>query len=161
MFERYTEGSRRAFFLAKNEASQDKSQYLETEHLLQGVITADVERIVSLITRASRDSIQEKVLRAKKIYHGGPGSGDIPLSNESKRVFAYAADEADHLHSASIEVEHLLLGLMREPKSVAGHMLQEQGLKIGDLREKLGGPAELPAAEGFMGKLRKMFGGAS
>ena len=74
-------------------------------------------------------------------------------------MLAYAAEESDHLHSTSIEIEHLLLGLMREPKSVGGHILNEQGLNLGDLRQKLGGQADLPASEGFMGKLRKMFGG--
>ena len=158
MYERYTEGARRAMFLAKNEAVSDRSPAIETDHLLQGVITADIERLVSLISRASRDSIQERVLRAKKVYHGGGTSDDVPLSGESKRVLNYAQEEADHLKHEKIEIEHLLLGLMREPKTVAGRILEEQGLKLGALRQKLGGSAELAVSAGFGSKLKKLFG---
>jgi ATP-dependent Clp protease ATP-binding subunit ClpC len=162
MFERYTDGARRAIFLARTEAGDDRSPSIESEHLLQGVIAADKERLANLITRASRDAIQEKVLRAKKVYGGGSSSSDDrPLSNECKRAMAVAAEEADNLKSATIEVEHLLLGLLREPKSTAGRILKEQGLELGALRQKLGGSAEMPAAtsSGMLGKFKKMFGG--
>jgi ATP-dependent Clp protease ATP-binding subunit ClpC len=38
MFERYTEGARRAIFFARFEASQYGSQFIETEHLLLGLL---------------------------------------------------------------------------------------------------------------------------
>jgi ATP-dependent Clp protease ATP-binding subunit ClpC len=163
MYERYSDGARRAMFLAKTEADDDRSPSIESEHLLQGVIAADKERMASFITRASRDAIQEKVLRAKKVYSGGsPSSDERPLGNECRRALAAAEEEAAALKSATIEVEHLLLGLLREPKSTAGRILKEQGLELGALRQKLGGSAEGPepiSSSGMFGKLKKMFGG--
>ncbi len=38
MFERYTEGARRVIFFARYEASQYGSPYIETEHLLLGLL---------------------------------------------------------------------------------------------------------------------------
>ena len=41
MFERYTEVARRVIFFARYEASQFGSPYIETEHLLLGLLRED------------------------------------------------------------------------------------------------------------------------
>src|SRR5690242_4130859 len=41
MFERYTEKARRAIFFARYEASQFGSPYIESEHLLMGLLRED------------------------------------------------------------------------------------------------------------------------
>ncbi len=41
MFEKYTEKARRVIFFARYEASQFGSPYIETEHLLLGVLRED------------------------------------------------------------------------------------------------------------------------
>jgi ATP-dependent Clp protease ATP-binding subunit ClpA len=41
---------------------------------------------------------------------------DLPLSNECKRILAYAAEEAERLMHRHIGTEHLLLGILREEK---------------------------------------------
>ena len=41
MFERYTEKARRVIFFARYEASQLGSPYIETEHLLLGLLRED------------------------------------------------------------------------------------------------------------------------
>src|ERR1044072_1412096 len=58
-----------------------------------------------------------------KKFEGPPSFGekvstsvDLPLSNECKRVLAYAAEEAERLSHKHIGTEHLLLGLLREEK---------------------------------------------
>jgi len=45
-------------------------------------------------------------------------SVDLPLSNECKRVLAYAAEEAERLGHKHIGTEHLLLGLLREENAL-------------------------------------------
>ena len=41
MFEKYTEKARRVIFFARYEASQFGSPYIETEHLLLGLLRED------------------------------------------------------------------------------------------------------------------------
>jgi len=41
MFERYTEKARRVIFFVRYEASQFCSPYIETEHLLLGIVRED------------------------------------------------------------------------------------------------------------------------
>ena len=65
-------------------------------------------------------------------------SVDLPLSNESKRVLAYAAEEAERLEHKHIGTEHLLLGLMREKESFAAQLLNEAGLELQDARRRVG-----------------------
>jgi ATP-dependent Clp protease ATP-binding subunit ClpC len=66
-----------------------------------------------------------------------PTSVDLPLSNECKRVLAYAAEEAERLSNRHIGTEHLLLGLLREEKSLAAQLLLESGLRLGAAREAI------------------------
>jgi len=65
-------------------------------------------------------------------------SVDLPLSQECKRVLAYAAEEAERLSHKHIGTEHLLLGLLREEKSFAAEILHERGLRLSAIREELG-----------------------
>src|SRR5437660_935061 len=53
MFERYTEKARRVIFFARYEASQFGSPYIETEHLLLGLLREE-----SLLSEFSRDLTQ-------------------------------------------------------------------------------------------------------
>jgi hypothetical protein len=59
------------------------------------------------------------------------------LSHESKRVLAYAAEEAQFLSHKHIGTEHLLLGLLREENCLAATLLREHGLSIQTVREEL------------------------
>jgi ATP-dependent Clp protease ATP-binding subunit ClpC len=62
---------------------------------------------------------------------------DLPLSNESKRVLAYAAEEAERLGHRHIGTEHLLLGLLREEKCFAAQIFVERGVRLSQVREEL------------------------
>ena len=54
-------------------------------------------------------------------------SVEIPFSAETKRVLQFAAEEADRLLHNYIGTEHLLLGILREERSVAASILMEKG----------------------------------
>lgn len=56
-------------------------------------------------------------------------SVDLPLSNESKRVPAYGAEEAERLADKHIGPEHLFLGLLREEKCFAADLLGARGVR--------------------------------
>jgi acetyltransferase-like isoleucine patch superfamily enzyme len=138
MFERYTEKARRVIFFARYEASQFGSPYIETEHLLLGILREDkalTNRFVS--PHASVESIFKQIQEHTIVREKIPTSADLPLSNESKRVLAYAAEESDRLGHKVIGAEHLLLGLLREEKSFAAAILLERGLKLEQVRVKV------------------------
>ena len=138
MFERYTEKARRVIFFARYEASAFGSPYIETEHLLLGLWRED-----KALTRRfqqshpSEDSIRQKIAAHTTIREKISTSVDVPLSNETKRVLAHAAEEAEALGHLHIGTEHLLLGLLREVKCFAAEILTQLGLTLPALREEL------------------------
>ncbi len=138
MFERYTDKSRRVIFFARYEASNFGSPYIETEHLLLGVLREDKALTNQFLrSHASVESIRKQIEGHTTIREKISTSVDLPLSNECKRVLAYAAEEAELLSHQHIGTEHLLLGLLREEKCFAAAILQERGLRLEAIREEL------------------------
>ncbi len=140
MFERYTEKARRVIFFPRYEASSFGSAYIETEHLLLGLLR-EHKGIGRLLPKVDYDSIRQEVAAHTVIKEASPTSVDLPLSDESKRVLAYAAEEADRLSHRHIGTEHLLLGLLREKEHPAAQLLIQRGADLDKLRGAMAGIA--------------------
>jgi len=138
MFERYTEKARRVIFFARYEASQFGSPYIETEHLLLGLLREDKTLANRFLrSHAAVESIRKQIEGHTTIREKVSTSVDLPLSHECKRVLAYGAEEAERLSHKHIGTEHLLLGLLREEKCFAAEILHERGLRLSTIREEL------------------------
>jgi ATP-dependent Clp protease ATP-binding subunit ClpC len=139
MFEKYTEKARRVIFFARYEASQFGSPFIETEHLLLGLIREDKNLTNRFFPKAnaSIDSIRKEIEGRTMIREKVSTSVDLPFSDESKRALNAAAEESERLSHKHIGTEHMLLGLLREEKSVAAEILRERGLRLGMVREEL------------------------
>lgn len=139
MFERYTEKARRVIFFARYEASEVGSPYIETEHLLLGVIREGPVVIDAFLGANKRVELEAKTrgYSDRNKFPRTSTSVDLPLSNEGRRVLAYAAEEAGSLSQRHIGIEHLFLGLLREENSLAANLLHEFGLRLSSAREKL------------------------
>ncbi len=147
MFERYTEKARRAIFFGRYEASQFGSLYIETEHLLLGLLREDK----ALANRFLRSVAAVESIRKQIEGHSAPRqkvstSVDLPLSHECKRALAYGAEEATRLSHKHIDTAHLLLGLLREQECFAAQLLREQGLTLDAVREQVQ-QSETPLAQ--------------
>jgi ATP-dependent Clp protease ATP-binding subunit ClpC len=64
-------------------------------------------------------------------------SVELPLAPETKHVLAYAHEESDRLQHRHIGTEHLLLGLLREERSMAAEILYERGLRLNAVRDEI------------------------
>jgi uncharacterized protein YbbC (DUF1343 family) len=183
MFERYTEKARRVIFFARYEASQFGAHRIEPEHLLLGLLRED-KGLTSRFFRqggaaagvleAIRGEVEGRTLLQEKIAT----SVELPLAPETKRVLAYAHEESDRLQHRHIGTEHLLLGLLREDRSMAAEILYERGLRLNAVRDELAGGASaqteawpLPTADwieeirlhgqsllGLAGRLERFYG---
>ena len=149
MFERYTEKARRVIFFARYEASQFGSPYIETEHLLLGLMREDKALTNRFLrSHATVESIRKQIEEHTTIRDKVSTSVDLPLSNESKRVLAYGAEEAEQLGHKHIGTEHLFLGLLREEKCFAAKILGERGVPLDTAREEIGrAKPDVPARE--------------
>ncbi len=147
MFERYTEKARRAIFFARYEASQFGSPYIESEHLLLGLLREDKALADGFVgSHAAVESIRKQIdartMRREKVAT----SVDLPLSRECKFVLAYGAQEAERLSHKHIGTDHLLLGLLHEGRCFAAELLLEKGLTLESVRAQVqqSGPARAP-----------------
>jgi hypothetical protein len=138
MFERFTEKARRTIFFARFEASQYGSPYIETEHLLLGLLREDAGLTKRLIPELPaliliRQEIEGRIQRGKQI----PTAVEIPLTTDSKHALNFAAEESERLGSYYVGTEHLILGLLRIRESIAASILSSHGADLSALREKL------------------------
>jgi ATP-dependent Clp protease ATP-binding subunit ClpC len=136
MFNRYTESARRAFFLARCQASRLGSPSIDTEHLLFG-ITQESAEAIKLHLKLDAVALREQ-LATKPVSSRSPASTDMPFDREVKRAIAYAVKEAKLLGRKSIEAEHLLLGIMREDHCPAAKALTMAGAPaLADVRKSI------------------------
>jgi ATP-dependent Clp protease ATP-binding subunit ClpC len=135
MFERYTEKARRTIFFARVESSKLGGPFIETEHLLLGLLAADLSIFVRYLGDGSSEGeIREAVVRAASVRPPISTSIDLPLSNECKRILAYSADEAERFEHHNIDTDHLLLGILREGTCFAARLLVDRGLQLEQAR---------------------------
>src|SRR5215203_5280439 len=140
MFERYTEKARRVIFFARYEALQYGLQVISPEHILLGLMREDKTLSArffpfrnSLSVEAVRREVEERITFKERI----PQSAELHLSNETKRILALAAEESRKLKNRHIGPEHLLLGVLREEKSIAAEILFGYGLRLQDARDEI------------------------
>jgi ATP-dependent Clp protease ATP-binding subunit ClpC len=140
MFERYTEKARRVIFFARYEASQFGAPAIEPEHLLLGLMREDKTLAGRFFprTQISVEAIRKEVESRTVLRERIPQSVELPLAPETKRVLAFSHEESERLQHRHIGTEHLLLGLLREDRSLAAEILYERGLRLNGVREEIG-----------------------
>jgi ATP-dependent Clp protease ATP-binding subunit ClpC len=138
MFERYSEPSRRVVFYSRYMAAQAGSPQIETEHLLLGLLRADMVLARRFLGSPwAAEEIWREVERKKPVRAAIPAEVDLPLSPEGKRVLLLAAEEADSFSSKRIRTEHLLLGILRDEGDFTAALLSGRGLHLASTRNEL------------------------
>ena len=137
-FERFTEDAKKALTLAQDEAERMGVPYIGTEHVLIGLTRADgsartLLEGLGLDTRAARASVA-RVIGAME--HSSAPERIIPTSRV-KTAIELAFVEARRLSSDVVGGEHLLLGILIEGEGIGAHLLQEAGVSIEAVHERL------------------------
>jgi len=135
MFERYTEAARRAIFAARFYAGEADSATIEIEHLLLGLADVDHALLRRLLGSDEAIEMMHREVRPASVRPHVMAGGALPLTDESKNVLAYAAEESGRLTHKRLNTGHLLLGLLREKNCRAARMLNERGLALEQARK--------------------------
>jgi ATP-dependent Clp protease ATP-binding subunit ClpC len=158
MIEHFTEKAKRVLFLARYEATQRGAPVIGTEHILVGLLREDDPLVRELFHRSSIsvDLLQSELeSRSGGTMPKGTRGVDIPFSEESKRVLECAQEEARGIMSPMVDVEHLLLGLVRVDDAPAGRMLTERGMRLYTVREDIINLSKRRGAAGGKGGQKK------
>ena len=137
MFERFTEHARHVIELAKQEAQRIGNEFVGTEHLLWGL--AKENHGVAAAT-LEHFNINLKPLRkdVEALLDSRPHVEvveKLPQSPEVKAAIEHAIEEARLMHHNFVGTEHLLLGLLRDPETIAAQVLTNLGLKLDPARD--------------------------
>ncbi|RPI23147.1 MAG: DUF4160 domain-containing protein [Acidobacteria bacterium] len=151
MFQRFSEPARRVVFFGRYEASRLGGSSLTTAHLLLGLLRENSWLVEPLLPagRTLRDLQRETERAAGSRTEKVAPSQEMRLSEAAKRALTYAEEEADRLMSSTIDVPHLLLGLLRAEGSKAASLLAQFGLEVDDVRLKVVQGTVTPVQEVF------------
>jgi hypothetical protein len=136
VFSTYEPRARRAIFFARYEASHVGSRIIEADHLLLGVLREHGDAGGRVLNASTATAISESARAQLIAGERRHISGDLPLSEQCKRILAYSYEEAERLKHR-VGIEHLLLGILREDKSHAAEILRNSGLDLSAMRAKL------------------------
>lgn len=138
MFERLTDDSRKVLVAAKEEAQLLLHSYIDTEHLLLGILRQPGTRAANafLDTNATLESVRRQV--EVTVGKGRTYTEKPPFTPRAKKVLDLALREALPTGESYIGPEHILLGILREGEGVAVRVLTvDLGLDMALLRSKL------------------------
>lgn len=137
MFERFTENARLVVVRSQEEARTLKHNYIGTEHLLLGVLFT--EGFAGSILRETGLVLED--VRQQVVTITGTGNsqtnGHIPFTPRAKKVLEFALREALALGENDIDVEHILLGILREGEGVGFAILSNFNVSANSIREAM------------------------
>ena len=144
MFEKFNEKARRALFFARYEASKLGSRVIESEHVLLGILREGEESVTELFRRfhVKPEDIRREVEGERVFVERISSTAELPLSEESKKILAYAAHEAESMLHPAVGSEHLLVGILRVDGCLAQRILAQHGLDVYSVREEVLGLAK-------------------
>jgi ATP-dependent Clp protease ATP-binding subunit ClpC len=139
VFEKFNEKARRALFFARYEASKLGSRVIESEHILLGILREGEETVTELFRRfhVKTDDVRREIEGERVFVERISSTAELPLSEEAKKILAYAAHEAESMLHPTVGSEHLLVGVLRVEGCAAMRVLVQHGFDVYSLREEV------------------------
>src|SRR5215470_1008218 len=139
MFEKYNEKARRALFFARYEASKLGSKVIESEHLLLGILREGEDIIKEIFSRfnVKPEEVRREIEGDRIFVERISSTAELPLSEESKKILAYASHEAESMMHPYVGTEHLLIGILRVDGCTAMRILAQNSFDVYAVREEV------------------------
>jgi ATP-dependent Clp protease ATP-binding subunit ClpA len=124
----FDEQVRRVLAMAREESIRLHHEYMGLEHILLGLLRANeggaeqILRALNIDRNAVRNRIEEIVRR------GTASTTEQPFTSRAKRALELSMDVGRELNQDKVRTEHLLIGMLRERKGIAGQVLYEAGV---------------------------------
>jgi ATP-dependent Clp protease ATP-binding subunit ClpC len=138
MFDRFTERGLRALALAQQEARRLSHDHAGTEHILLGLIrdrdglAAETLGSLGINLGAVREQLEDILGRGRS-----EPPEHIPYTPRARRVLDLAQREAIQMGHGRVGTEHILLGLIREGRTVAAQVVVTLGADLSRVRQQV------------------------
>ncbi len=139
MFEHFTDEARKVMALANQEAQRFNHEYIDTEHILLGLVKEGSGVGPTVLKNLDVD-IKKLRFEIEKHVKRGPDMVTIeklPQTPRAKKVIEYTIEEARALNHNYIGTEHILLGILRESEGIAAQVLMHIGLNLEAVRQEV------------------------
>jgi hypothetical protein len=148
MFERFTDRARRVVVLGQEEARMLNHNYIDTEHILLGLID-EGEGIGAIALESLGISLEVVRQQVEEITGQGQQapSGHLPFTPRAKVVLELSLREALQLGHNYIGTGYILLGLIRVGDGVAAQVLVKLGADLNRVRQQV-----IQLMHGYQGK---------
>jgi len=139
MFERFTDTAERAIGHANAEARRCQHEYLDSFHILIGVVKVEKSVGSAILRRRGIDvaDLQAALRKLVKVGDRPIEALKLPQTPSAKRAIEYAIEECRNLGHKMICADHLFLGVLREEHSVSASILNDLQIKIQEVREEI------------------------
>ena len=126
----FTENVKQVMKLAREESARLGHNYIGTEHLLLGIIKDGKGKAVAVLTNLglSLETVKKSVEDYVTTSGGTMTIGEVPYTPRAKQILEVAANEAKEMKTQFIDVEHLLLALLKDKEGVAAQILAAFGV---------------------------------
>lgn len=139
MFDRFTDRARKVMGLGRAEAQRLNHQYIGSEHILVGLME-EGSGLAANVLRNFGLNLTKIQMAVDEVTEEGPtmvSMGQLPFTPRCKRMLEFAGEEARALRHSYIGTEHLLLGITRDPDTIAAKVLSELGLSLEQVRNEV------------------------
>lgn len=165
MYERFTDRTRKVMMLAHRDALRRRATAIDTEHILLGLLEegqgvaahvlsglgVDWESVAAALAARGQpyppppatDAPEEWPLSAWQLTAKavrrffGSRADKLPRTAESNRLIECAIQDVRALGHNYVGTEHLLLGLLRQPNTLAAQLLVERGVTLDGVRREV------------------------
>ncbi|MEO0072669.1 MAG: ATP-dependent Clp protease ATP-binding subunit [candidate division WOR-3 bacterium] len=138
MQERFTERVKKILAIARQEAIRLHNDYIGTEHILLGIVKEGEGVAVMVLNElgVNLDDLQRTIENALEYGTKTLILNEIPLNHEARAAINWAVEEARRMNHTYIGTEHILLGILKEEKSLGAQILQSLGLELEIVRQE-------------------------
>ena len=133
VYERYSEPARKAIYYATLLARADEAAYIDSVHLLKGIMLGDESRADTLFHLREHFPLCDGS-PSKFAWPEGVPARETVVADGMKRILDSTAQEADLLGHSWIDTEHFVLGILKEGGSVAADYLGRTSLTLKEAR---------------------------
>ncbi len=137
VYGKFTDGSKRAIDIAKNEAAAMGHSLIGSEHLLLGIL-----QLQSPISSAFETAgITADLIRSRIIELVGDGSGTntklLGFSQRTVQIFEISHLTARQMGKGAVGIEHLMVGILKEGKGIAVKILSDMNVNLVQLEKDI------------------------
>ncbi len=138
IFDRFTEGAKKALALAQESAKQLGHNYVGSEHLLMGLIRegdgAAAKALYRFGVSEADVATKSEAIVGRGDYHFTDSFGSTP---RTKKILELSLYEAKLHKNNYIGTEHILLAMLSEQGCVAVRILSELGVDLSSLKKHI------------------------